>query len=95
MNSEFIPESITQNPNFDWSDQERIEELNNMFKEIHNLNDEISHMKEYKVLIMEINGRIDAEYNKKLSKINHEKKKKELDEEKKNLLYYNQNQIKI
>ena len=85
MNSEFIPESITQNPNFDWSDQERIEELNNMFKKIHNLSEEISERKEYKVLITEINGRINAEYNNKQSRLNHEKKKKELDEAKKEL----------
>lgn len=85
MNSEFIPQIIKDNINFDWNNQERIEELNNMFKEIHNLSDEISHMKEYKVLITEINGRIDAEYNNKQSRLNHEKKKKELDEAKKEL----------
>lgn len=65
MNSEFIPECITQNIHFDWSDQERIEELNNMFRDINENGEEIKQTDDYNKLIIEINNRINAEYNSK------------------------------
>tara|TARA_E500000178_G_C16386777_1_gene472592 strand:- start:3 stop:296 length:294 start_codon:yes stop_codon:yes gene_type:complete len=85
MNSEFIPVSIKQNINFDWNNQQRIEELNNMFKEIHKSDSEIKQTNDYKKLISEINCRIDAEYKAKQSNLNREKKEKELIEAKKKL----------
>lgn len=69
MNSEFIPEIIKQNINFDWNNQERIEELNSMFRDINESGDEIKQTNDYKKLITEINNSIDAEYKAKQANI--------------------------
>ena len=84
MNSEFIPEIIKDNPNFDWNNQKRIEELNNMFNEIHKSNG-IKQTNDYKKLINEINSRIDAEYKAKQANLNRLEKEKELNQAKKEL----------
>ena len=87
MKSEFIPESIKQNINFDWNNQERIEELNNMFHKIDKSDDGIKQTKDYKKLIKEINSRIDAEYKAKQANLNRQEKETELDKAKKELTY--------
>ena len=61
MNSEYIPEEILNNPNFNWDDKERIKELNDLFYEIHTTDKSVIGTKDYKNLIKEINGRCDAE----------------------------------
>lgn len=87
MNSEFIPESIKHNINFDWNNQDRIEELHNMFHEIDKSDNEIKQTKYYKKLINEINSRIDAEYKAKQANLNRQEKETELDKAKKELAY--------
>lgn len=86
MNSEFIPESITNNINFNWNNLERIEELNNMFSEL-NKSDGIKQTNDYKKLINEINSRIDAEYKAKQSELIRLEKETELNRAKKELAY--------
>ena len=69
MNSEYIPEEILNNPNFNLDDKDRIKELNDLFCEIHTTDKSVIGTKDYKNLIKEINGRCDAEMivkNKKL-----------------------------
>ena len=70
MNSEFIPESIKQNTNFDWNNQEKIEELNNIFRDINENGEEIKQTDDYNKLIVEINNRINEEHNVKKATIN-------------------------
>lgn len=86
MNSEFIPESIKNNINFNWNNLERIEKLNNMFSEL-NKSDGIKQTNDYKKLINEINSRIDAEYKAKQSELIRLEKETELNRAKKELAY--------
>ena len=70
MNSEFIPEIIKQNINFDWNNLERVQELNNMFRDINENGEEIKLTDDYNKLIVEINNRINEEHNVKNATIN-------------------------
>ena len=71
MNTEHIPEEITNNINFDWSNEERIKEINDTFCQIHEIDNSkrLKSSKDYKTLIDEINGRYDAEMLVKKNKI--------------------------
>ena len=60
MNTDNIPITILSNPNIDMDDTERINELNVLFGEIHKEPD-INQTRDYKILVKEINLRIDAE----------------------------------
>lgn len=67
MNTQFIPSEILNNVNIDMNDTNRLKELNDTFKEI--LKEEnIKNNKDYKNLIVEINGRIDSEMKVKKNK---------------------------
>ena len=61
MDTEFIPKEITENPNFNCDDKERIKYINDTFREILSIDKSIKGSKDYKDLIKEINGRFDAE----------------------------------
>lgn len=86
MNTQFIPSEILNNVNIDMNDTNRLKELNDTFKEI--LKEEnIKNNKDYKNLIVEINGRIDSEMKVKKIKEYSLQKSKELEKAKKELIY--------
>ena len=79
MNIENIPKEILDNPNFDIKYFN--EEAYQFFIEIKDYEDN-EHRKEYKQLLIDINGRIDAEYHARKSKEINEIKRVELMEAK-------------
>ena len=86
MDTQFIPSEILNNVNIDMNDTNRLKELNDTFKEI--LKEEnIKNIKDYKKLIVEINGRIDSEMKVKKIKEYSLQKSKELEKAKKELNY--------
>lgn len=86
MDTQFIPSEILNNVNIDMNDTNRLKELNDTFKEI--LKEEnIKNSKDYKNLIVEINGRIDSEMKVKKIKEYSLQKSKELEKAKKELNY--------
>ena len=86
MDTQFIPCEILNNVNIDMNDTNRLKELNDTFKEI--LKEEnIKNSKDYKNLIVEINGRIDSEMKVKKIKEYSLQKSKELEKAKKELNY--------
>ena len=86
MDTQFIPSEILNNVNIDMNNTKRLKELNDTFKEI--LKEEnIKNSKDYKNLILEINGRIDSEMKLKKSKEYCLQISKELEEVKKELEY--------
>ena len=80
MNTEHIPEEITKNINFDWSNEERIKEINDTFCQIHELDNSkrLKSSKDYKTLIDEINGRYDVEMLVKNNKIRRKEAEEKL-----------------
>ena len=61
MDTQYIPEEILDNPNFDWGDEARINDINNTFCKILSIDSSVEGSTNYKNLIKEIIGRIDAE----------------------------------
>ena len=79
MNIENIPKEILDNPNFDIKYLDDV--IYKFFIEIKDYEDN-EHRKEYKQLLIDINGRIDAEYHARKSKEINEIKRVELMEAK-------------
>ena len=84
MNTEYIPNEILNNPKFDIKYFN--EEAYQFFIEIKDHKDK-ENDKDYKQLIIDINNRIDAEYDARKSKEISEKKRVELLEAKEELQY--------
>ena len=79
MNIENIPKEILDNPNFDIKYLDDV--VYKFFIEIKDYEDNENH-KDYKQLLIDINGRIDAEYHARKSKEINEIKRVELMEAK-------------
>ena len=85
MDTEFIPKEITENPNFNCDDKERIKYINNTFREVLSIDKSIKGTKDYKDLIKEINGRYDAEMLVKIKKEHRIKVEEQLKKAKEDL----------
>jgi len=88
MDTKYIPNEILTNPNFNINDENRIKELNDTFCEILSDDITIKDTRDYKILIKEINGRIDAQENVRQKKNKMLELKKELEKAKDELAYY-------
>jgi len=85
MDTQFIPKEITENPNFNCDDKERIKDINNTFREVLSIDKSIKGTKDYKDLIKEINGRYDAEMLVKIKKEHRIKVEEQLKKAKEDL----------
>lgn len=88
MDTKYIPNEILSNPNFNMNDEDNIKELNDTFCEILSDDITIKNTRDYKILIKEINGRIDAQENVRQKKNRLFEVKKELEKAKDELAYY-------
>ncbi len=86
MNTYFIPKEILNNPKFDKKNLTRINELNDMFKKFNEIKINTT-SEDYKNLLIEINKRINAEYNKEQSFLRKKEKENKLKQAKDELIY--------